>query len=258
MVPTFGRTPGLRDFFSGLSLPFKAIGVVTRSGKLALLSLLSSVVTLGVLVALVTILVRYSDDALGSVWARPEAWYGAGLWYVVLALGFLLALVVGANTLPLLLLAPLQDPISEATEEACGGLTAPAFSVGQLARGTAVSLTHTVKRIAILLAGQLLLLPLHLIPGAGNIIATVLGTLWTIAWLAGEYLSGPMARHLYPFSDVRRALLARKALALGFGAAIFVMLWVPVLNFFFIPLAIVGGTLLYRGLVACGQIAPSA
>jgi CysZ protein len=78
--------------------------------------------------------------------------------------------------------------------------------------------------------------------------------LWTMGWLAVEYLDGPMARHLYPFRQVRRAVQERLPLCMGFGAAVYLMLWIPVLNFFFIPVAVVGGTLLFRGLRACGSL----
>lgn len=44
------------------------------------------------------------------------------------------------------------------------------------------------------------------------------------------------------------ALRGRLALALGFGAALTLLLWVPVLNFFLMPLAVVAGTLLFCGL----------
>ncbi len=65
-----------------------------------------------------------------------------------------------------------------------------------------------------------------------------------------------MARHLYRFGDVTRAVRARLGLGMGLGAAIYLLLWVPVLNLFFVPLAIVSGTLLYRGLRSAGALAP--
>lgn len=251
-------SPGGRwtDLFRGAALPFAALGLIFRSRKLALLSLASSAVTFVALAGLVVLLSSYTGSWVGAFWERPEAWYVVWLWYLVVALAFLVLLVVGANTVPLLLLAPLQDPISEATEELCGDFTAPPFSAGGLARSAALSIAHTAKRIAWLLGGHALLLPLNFIPAVGSVAWSVLGALWTMSWLAGEYLSGVMARHLYPFRDVRRTLWRRKALALGFGAAVYVILWVPVLNFFFIPLAIVGGTLLFRGLRAAGEIPP--
>ena len=62
-------------------------------------------------------------------------------------------------------------------------------------------------------------------------------------------------RHLHPTASVFRLLRERTALCLGFGASVQVVLLVPVLNAFFLPLAIVGGTLLYLGLGRAGSLA---
>ena len=254
LVPPLPPRAGWTDFFLGAALPFRSVRLLFRSRTLFLLALASSLVTLLALVGLVTVLSAYLGGWVGHFWARPESWYGAAAWYVVAALSFVIFLVVGANTLPLLLLAPLQDPMSEATEELCGGFTAPPFSLDTFARSTAVALVHTAQRVAFLLGGHLVLMPLNFVPGVGSLLWTGLGAAWTMWWLAGEYLSGPMARHFLPFGEVRKALNARRALAMGFGAAVYVLLWVPVLNFFFIPLAIVGGTLMFRALRDAGHI----
>ena len=91
-------------------------------------------------------------------------------------------------------------------------------------------------------------MPLNWIPVAGSVIYAVLSTLWTIWWVAAEYLSGPMARHLLPFRAVLQAMRGRPWLVMGMGATLYVVLWVPVLNCFLVPLAVVAGTLLFRAL----------
>jgi CysZ protein len=255
MVPTFSPSARASDFFQGFALPFSALRLVSRDKKLWRLAVLSSLVTFASLVALVWLLAGRTPGLVGYFWAKPEAWYGAGIWYLLVAAAFVILLVVGANTVPLLCLAPLQDPISEATEEALGAKVA-GFSMGRAVKSTVLSLGHTASRIALLLAGHAVLALLNFIPAAGSVAWTMAASVWTMWWLSVEYLSAPMARHLYRFSDVRAAVAARKALAFGFGAAVYLLLWVPVLNFFFIPLAIVGGTLLFRGLLDAGQIPP--
>lgn len=255
-TPLFPAQSRVSDFFRGLGLPFKAMGLVFRSKKLMLLSSIASLVTLVALVVLVSLLGAYTDDLVRKYVLDPQTWYGQVGYYLLVVLTFLLLLVIGANTVPVVLLAPLQDPISEATEEECGDFTAPKFTVQGLIKGTSVALGHTLARIGFLLAGHAALFALNLIPGVGSIAWTVTSILWTMGWLATEYLDAPMARHLYRFRDVRKAVMARLPLSLGFGAAIYVMLWVPVLNFFFIPVAIIAGTLLFRGLRACGTLPP--
>lgn len=256
LVPTIAPRPSLKDFFQGLGLLGRAFGLIFRSPKLFLLSSLCAVVTLVALVGLVGLLWRYTPELIGHFFARPEAWYGQALWYLVLVLTFVVLLVVGANTLPPLLLAPLQDPLSEATEELCGGAPSAPFSLGAFLRGLVTGIAHTLARIFFLLLGLVVLSPLNLIPVAGSILWTVLGSLWSMMWMAGEHLAAPMTRHLYPFAEVRRMLRERWALCLGLGAGIYLLLWVPVLNTFFLPVAIIAGTLLYRGLLAAGQLSP--
>lgn len=255
-VPNLAPRSTFTDFFQGVGLLGRAFGLMFRTPKLFLLSALCAAVTLVALVTLVILLWSYTPELIGSVFARPDTWYGKALWYLVLVLTFVVLLVIGAYSVPPLLLAPLQDPISEATEELCGGFQAPPFTLPAFLRGLLTSVGHTLARIFFLVLGLAVLLPLHLIPGIGSVMWTVLGSLWTIVWAAGEHLAGPMTRHLYPFAEVRRMLRERSALCLGFGAGVYLLLWVPVLNSFFLPVAIIAGTLLYRGLRATGQLPP--
>jgi len=255
-VPKLSPRPSALDFLVGARLPFSAMRLVLRSRKLVLLSALSGAVTLASLVVLAWVAWRYSNPLLSALWARPQSWYGEAAWELALALTFLGILAVGANTLPLALQAPLQDPISEAAEELCGGFAPKEGSLGGFFRGLATSLAHVLARIALLLAGHAVLLPLNLVPGIGSAAWGIAASAWTMAWAGIEYLGAPMARHLYRFSEVRRAFRRRPALAMGFGAAVYVLLWVPLLNLFFVPLAIVGGTVWYRALAAAGALPP--
>ena len=255
-VPRFERPSRLVDFFAGLALPFTAARIIFRTGRLRRLSALSAAITFALLAGLLVALWRYTRPLLAWAWPLPEPWYGQAFWYIALALTFGVLFVIGANTLPVLVLAPFQDPLSEATEEQCGGFQPPPFSWRAVGHQTLVSLGHTLARLGAFYLGHLLLLALNLLPGAGALVWTVAATLWTMAWLAAEYLDGPMARHLYPFRLVSRTVWRRLPLCLGFGAALHVLLWVPLLNTLFVPVAVVGGTLLFRGLRACGHLPP--
>lgn len=233
---------GFSDFVTGLFLPFKSLGVIFKGGKLTALSLASSVVTgltlVAVFVGLVPVSSRIARALLG------DASYG---WLLGVAV-YLVLVVIGALSIPSLVLAPLQDPISEATEEHCGGFTAPPFSVGRFFRSIGTSLAHTASRLAIIVFGFLVLFPLHFVPALGSALYFALSTAWAAWWLTAEYLSGPMARHLMPWKRVTESMRKNRWVSFGFGLALYVLLWVPVLNFFLVPIAVVGGTLLFRAL----------
>jgi len=81
--------------------------------------------------------------------------------------------------------------------------------------------------------------------------------MWTIGWIAAEYLERAVVRHLYRLRDVQAVVGQRLRLSLVFGAAVYAILWIPVVNFFFIPAPWLGGTLLYLGWRETSALPPS-
>ena len=253
-IPVIPPRGGVLDLARGLRLPLSAFGLILRSPRLLGLSLLSSVVTLFGLLGSVAVWWRFTSPLLERFVQRPDsglAEVGWGLLWLVL---FILLTVISVNTVPLLLLAPLQDPLSEATEALCGDHRPAPFSLPRLLVESSTAFGHTLARIAILFAGHAALFLLHFVPVVGSVAWTVLGPAWTMAWLATEYLDTPMARHLYRFRQVRGVVLRRLPLCMGFGAAVSLLLWVPLLNLFFIPVAVVSGTLLFSALRKSGDL----
>ncbi|MBX7096070.1 MAG: EI24 domain-containing protein [Myxococcaceae bacterium] len=235
----------------GAALPFKAVGLIARTPRLLGLALISAVVTSGVVVLLfITLwpLARSIAEHLvagdGTTWSVVRT-AGVVLLYVVLLVSTLL-------TVPHLVLAPLEDPLSEATEVSLGGFTPPPFSLGTFARGVVLSASHTLLRLVFLLGGVLVLLPLNLLPVVGSVAYAVVSFTWSAWWAASEYTAGPGARHHLGFFEVQRLLRRGSGATLGLGAVLVVLLWIPLVNFFLVPLAVVSGTLLYRGLAAPG------
>lgn len=235
------------DFFAGLALPFRALKLVLTTPRLFALSAFCFALTLATLVALL-VFVWPAAGWITEGWVHEGSWWrtalGGGLHLAV----YLGLVAIGLLTVPSVLLAPLQDPLSEATETKLGDFTAPPFSFARLVSGTGTSLLHTFSRLGLMLLGFGLLLPLNLIPAAGSVLYGVLSAAWSMWWVCAEYLSGPMARHLLPFSAVLKAMRARPLYAMGMGATLYVVLWVPVLNCFLVPLAVVAGTLMFRAM----------
>lgn len=253
-LPDVSATPRASDFMTGLLAPFRAMALVRRTPRLQRLARWMAVVTAISLVAIAWLLFLYADDLVRLVWTRPEHWAGSFAWALVVLFVFLALFAIGATIVPPLLLTPLQDPLSETVEALATGHTPPAFSVGLFARSVYVGLRHTLARILIMTGGLVLLLPLNLIPGIGSLAYTVLATIWSAVWLAGEHLGAPMARHLFRWAAVQRLLRERLQLVLGFGLGCTILLWVPILNFFFLPYAIVAGTLLFCALREAGAL----
>ncbi len=235
------------DFWRGAMLPFRAFSTIATTPSLFGWTVLCAVVTAGALLG-----VAWGSASLSSLiadWAVAQgSWWRTAAHATIVVVSWVVLVAVGALTVPNVVLAPLVDLISEATEVKCGGFTAPAFSVGLLLRGGFESLTHTLLRLALMLAGFVVLAPLNLVPGVGSAVWLVGSTVWSAFWLAVEHVGNPMVRHLRPFGEVLRLVWSRRALCLGFGLSLWVVLWVPVVNCLLMPIAVVAGTLLFRGL----------
>lgn len=249
------ETP-LHRFAAGFVLPLRGIRLVLSRRELRAWSLAIAAVTALALVALLAGLLAWTGDLLGLLWPRPG---GAMefLWWPAAVLLFGLLLLVGATTLPALITAPLADPLVAATERVLGRQGPEGGGLVRIAAETLNALAKTALRIGILLAGHALLLILWVLPGAGHAAWTVLSLLWTLFWLAFEYLDLPANRYGYRFREVARAVGANVPECLGFALAVYALLWVPVVNAFFIPAAVVGATLLFVELRASGRMVPS-
>ena len=78
-----------------------------------------------------------------------------------------------------------------------------------------------------------------------NLIAPVLWVVFGSWLLSLEYLDYPMGNHDLTFAEQKKRLAARRGLSLGFGGAVMIMTSIPVVNFFAMPVAVAGATLLW-------------
>jgi CysZ protein len=88
------------------------------------------------------------------------------------------------------------------------------------------------------------LLVLLLVPGV-NVLASVLWVLFSAWMMAVQYLDYPMANHSLFFKQQRARLRKRPLLAWSFGGPVMLITMIPVLNFFVMPAAVAGATLIW-------------
>lgn len=243
-------------FARGFFLPFRAIGMIFSHPRLLRWSLGAALVSAVLLAALLGVLVAFTGDLLGLLWSKPEGWL-VTLWYVVAALLFGLLFVVGASTVPALATAPFLDPISSDTEKVLGEAGDEGGGLGRILAETANALGKTLLRIVILLLGHGLLLLLWLLPGIGQGLWSAGALGWSVLWLAFEYLDVPANRHGYRFRNTLSLLRRNPGASLGLGLGIYLVLWVPLLNVFFVPVGAVAATALFVDLRREGEGPPA-
>jgi CysZ protein len=106
-----------------------------------------------------------------------------------------------------------------------------------------VSILDELTKLGFFLVVQLTCLLLALLPVLTPLIAIV-ATLFTMLFLPLEYAGFAMDHRHLRFAQRRHFIWHHRWLMLGFGAAAFLTLLVPLLNFLCLPVLVTGGTLL--------------
>jgi len=207
------------------------------------------VINLLVFSAAVFLGLDFFKDIVAQYIPSGDAWYWAVLTYLVWVLAsiFTAILVFFCFTVVGNLIAsPFNDLLSERTEQLISGQGSDErFSLKAFAQDAGRSLLTEAKKLSLFVVGMLLLLLLNLIPAFGQILYSVAATLFTLFFLAVEYLGYILGRKRYSFGEQRRYVFSRTFLHLGFSVGVLCLLAIPLMQLLCIPLAVVGATLLY-------------
>jgi len=181
--------------------------------------------------------------SLSDQWAWLE-WVGWLLWplFAIIAstvVFFSFTIVANLIAAPFngFLAAAVEARISGQKTNGNGGLSGFIMEIIDALKAEA-------KKFVYFVLFALPLLILFFIP----IIQAVAPVIWLFfgAWLlALEYLDFPMANHGILFTEIRRILQQRRALALGFGLGTLLMTMIPIVNFIAMPAAVAGATKLW-------------
>ncbi len=187
-----------------------------------------------------------------------EQWYWQALYYVLLVIVTLIILVVFFFVFTLVasaLASPFNEVISQKTEQIVAGTFHEApFSLVLLVKDSGRAVAHSFRILALYLVLLALALLFLLIPGIGSVLFAAAGALLSSYKFAFEYLGYPMDRRRFSWRDKKAFLKSRFGSVMGFGLGNLAIASIPVVNLFFIPAAVVGGTLLFLDLNASGHI----
>jgi CysZ protein len=211
------------------------------------------------LIASIWLAAHYHDRALALIWPEPSNvdWQHAllrSLYWVVRVLALLLGIGVAmlvSVVLANLFAAPFNDALSEAVEEVETGNKAAAFSLQKTLRdvGRSVGLELVKLCIYVAVMGPLLVAS-WLLPGVGQALYMVFASAFTWLYFAIDYVDWPASRRGLSLRARLGLVRTRPFLMLGFGFAVAVCLFVPLLNLCFMPFAVAGGTRLFLDLDA--------
>lgn len=252
------RRPRL-GFSSGLRYPFWGLRFVYFEHRALARYWIWPIVLTASMAAGVIALVAWQHDALFELlWPPPDE--GARFGWLVSAAralaGFLLGLALAAAGLVAsvllggLLAAPFNDALSEETERLLTGRPGPPFSLAAVF----ADIRRTLRLEAVKLLGYAaVMLPLFVasfvVPVVGQAAYGAFGFGFTALYFALDYVDWPASRRGKGARERLAFARAHLGVMLGFGVGVWAFLWIPVLNLFFMPAAVAGGTKLFLDIV---------
>jgi CysZ protein len=228
----------------------KGFGYLLQGAKLlthpglrlfVLLPLLVNVIMLGLgLGFLISLVGGWMGDLVSWLpeWMSGITWF---LWFLF-ALLFGMAVFFGFNLLANFIAAPFNGLLAEKVQLTGQDLGEASF--GAILASIPRSVGREISKLTYYLPRILLLLVLTLIPGI-NVIAPGLWIFFGAWMMVIQYVDYPMDNNGVSFRKMKRSLSERRLLHLGFGGGVSLLLMVPIVNFFVMPIAVAGATALY-------------
>ena len=236
-------------FTRGFSYPLRAVKFFQRQPGLLKYLAIPFFINLLVFTATVYFGLDLFQGMLEAYAPSTDVWYGILLYYLAWTVALLLTTVIvffSFTVIGNLIASPFNEILSERTEDLVDGVkNGEPFSLRHFWKESRDAVIVEIKKMTIFIVCMVLLFGINFIPGIGSLIYAVLAPAFTLFFLAVEYMAFVLMRKQLSFSEQRRYIFKRPILMLGYACGVFCMLAIPFVQFFCIPLAVVGATLLW-------------
>lgn len=142
-----------------------------------------------------------------------------------------------------LVAAPFNGLLAEAVEAHLTGRPLQG-DWRQVLRDVLPSVFSELRKLLYFALRAVPLLVLLLVP-AVNVVASLLWVLFSAWMMTVQYIDYPMANHGLFFKEQRARLRKRPLLAWSFGGLVMLCTMIPLVNFFIMPAAVAGATLIW-------------
>jgi len=166
------------------------------------------------------------------------------LWPLI---GITLSLITGYafTAVALLIASPFNALLAEKAEELITGRPVDSLEgLGAALMAIPRGIMRELLKLLYYVPMAVLVLILSLVPGL-NAIAPFLWLLLGAWMMSIQFLDYPMDNHQLSFADVKEAARYRRLSTLGFGGGVALCAGIPIVNFFVIPSAVVGATIMW-------------
>jgi CysZ protein len=194
--------------------------------------------------SLITIGFNYISDLMDSMLASIPEWLNFIRWIlwpiIVITVGLISGYVF--TSVALVIASPFNALLSEKAEELITGQPVNSLEgFGAALIAVPKSIVRELMKLLYYIPMAILALLISFIPGVGAVAWLLLG-----AWMMSiQFVDYPMDNHQLSFADVKAAVRSRRLSSMGFGGLVALCASIPLVNFFVVPAAVVGATLLW-------------
>ena len=228
----------------------RGAGYLTRGAKmlnhpsLRLFVLVPLLVNILIFGSLIGIGFSYVSELIDSMLASIPSWLGFIEWILWPLIVLTVGLITGYlfTTIALVIASPFNSLLAEKAEELITGRPVDSLEgLGAALMSVPRSIVREVVKLLYYIPMALLALLLSFIPGVGAVAWLLLG-----AWMMSiQFVDYPMDNHQLSFAQVKAAVRSRRLSSMGFGGLVALCTGIPLINFFVVPAAVVGATLLW-------------
>ncbi len=179
--------------------------------------------------------------------AKIPAWLDFIKWIIWPLVGLTVSLATGYifTAVALIIASPFNALLAEKAEELITGKPVNALEgLGAALMALPRGILRELSKLIYYLPMAAFVLLISFIPVL-NVVAPLLWFLLGAWMMSLQFLDYPMDNHLLSFADVKEAARARRLSSMGFGGVVALCTGIPVVNFFVVPAAVVGATLLW-------------
>lgn len=189
----------------------------------------------------------YLTDLMESMMARIPDWLDFIQWILWPLIGISVSLISGYlfTAVALIIASPFNALLAEKAEELITSRPVDSLEgLGAALLGVPRGIIREIAKLLYYVPMAVFVLLLSFIPGL-NAIAPVLWFLLGAWMMSIQFVDYPMDNHQLNFADVKEAVRRRRLSSMGFGGLVALCTGIPIINFFVVPAAVVGATLLW-------------
>lgn len=186
----------------------------------------------------------YISDLMDSMLSRVPDWLSFIQWILWPVIAITVSLIAGYlfTMVALIIASPFNALLAEKAEELITGQPVDSLEgLGAALLAIPRGVWRELVKLLYYIPMAIFVLLLSFIPGVGAVAWLLLG-----AWMMSiQFVDYPMDNHQFSFAEVKAAVRSRRLSSLGFGGLVALCTGIPLVNFFVVPAAVVGATLLW-------------